>query len=526
MPDLGHDLLFGIFAPPEAARHRAFTGLVRDADTAGLELLGVQDHPYQPAFLDTWTLLAHLSSVTRHIRLVPAVANLPLRPPAVLARSAATLDILSGGRVELGLGAGAFWDAIEAMDGPRRTPGESVTALEEAINVIRALWTPGPGVRLTGEHYSLKGARPGPFPLHPVGIWLGAYKPRMLRLTGRLADGWLGSTGYAPPDTLAGIGRLIDEGAAQAGRAPGAIRRIYVVDTAHTAQQLTELALVHGISGFLVNADPDGVGDVMRFAAETVPAVREAVARERRGAEGGREPAVTVAGPVAGTAPVADADADTDAGSGSGGGTGPALVQAGTEQWTDDPADRPLDPTTRPTAVRPQPEGTPTPTPPPPAGQQAADDLVAVHDHLREEMRQLQQAVTEVLSGHGHPGQARSLLHRMTMRQNYWSLGAFCASYCRLLTTHHLLEDEVMFRKLRTAEEDLSPVLHRLEEEHELIAGLITRLDQALVRMIDDPSHMEEVRKVLDKLSACLLSHLTYEEDELLGAIARHTIVV
>src|SRR5260370_12235096 len=88
----------------------------------------------------------------------------------MLARQVATLDILSGGRAELGLGAGAFWDAIEAMGGPRRSPGESVAALPEAIGVIRALWTPGRGARLTGDHYSLHGPQPGPFPLHAIPI--------------------------------------------------------------------------------------------------------------------------------------------------------------------------------------------------------------------------------------------------------------------------------------------------------------------------------------------------------------------
>ncbi|MFI5621412.1 hemerythrin domain-containing protein [Streptomyces sp. NPDC051567] len=92
-------------------------------------------------------------------------------------------------------------------------------------------------------------------------------------------------------------------------------------------------------------------------------------------------------------------------------------------------------------------------------------------------------------AGHGYPGPARSLLNRMAMRQNYWSLGAFCATCCRLLATHHLLEDEAMFRKLRTADRDLSPILQRLEEEHELIVGLITCLDQKLVRMIEFNVH-------------------------------------
>lgn len=123
MADYGHELRFGIFVPPEAARGQALLRLIRRADDSGLEVLAVQDHPYQPAFLDTWTLLSYTAAITRKLTLMPAVANLPLRPPAVLARSAASLDLLSGGRLELGLGAGAFWDAIEAMGGARRTPG-------------------------------------------------------------------------------------------------------------------------------------------------------------------------------------------------------------------------------------------------------------------------------------------------------------------------------------------------------------------------------------------------------------------
>jgi len=139
MPDLGHDLLFGCFLPPLAEQAATVVDLALLAEASGLDLVTVQDHPYQPAFLDSWTLLSVLAARTSRVRLLPNVANLPLRPPAVLARSVASLDILSAGRVELGLGAGAFWDAIEAMGGPRRTPGEAVAALTEGIEVIRAL---------------------------------------------------------------------------------------------------------------------------------------------------------------------------------------------------------------------------------------------------------------------------------------------------------------------------------------------------------------------------------------------------
>ncbi|MFJ9362998.1 LLM class flavin-dependent oxidoreductase [Nocardia sp. NPDC101769] len=286
MADYGHELRFGIFVPPEAARGRPLLRLVRHADESGLEVLAVQDHPYQPAFLDTWTLLSYLAGLTRNLTLMPAVANLPLRPPAVLARSAASLDLLSGGRVELGLGAGAFWDAIEAMGGTRRSPGQALAALREAIAVVRALWGEGERSQLAGEFYSLRGAKPGPRPAHPIGIWLGVYGPHALRLTGELADGWLGSFGYAPPATLTAMMTAIDAAARGAGRVPALIRRAYVIDPTMTPGQLTEVALVHGISEFLLPVDPDGDRATHHFATETVPAVRSAVASARAGHPG------------------------------------------------------------------------------------------------------------------------------------------------------------------------------------------------------------------------------------------------
>ena len=112
--------LFGINVDPGAgARHLALDLAVL-AHQSGLDFIGIQDHPYNGAFLDTWTLLAVLGARTSRVRLLTNVADLPLRPPAMLAKAAATLDILTEGRVELGLGAGAFWDAIASYGGPRR----------------------------------------------------------------------------------------------------------------------------------------------------------------------------------------------------------------------------------------------------------------------------------------------------------------------------------------------------------------------------------------------------------------------
>ena len=199
MTDHGRDLEFGYFLTPDADDPARLLAAAQDLDELGFELLGVQDHPYQGRFLDTWTLLSVIAARTSRLRLFPDVASLPLRPPAVLAQSAATLDLLSGGRVELGLGAGAFWDAIVAMGGPRRSPGESIDALREAIDVIRLMWSDERAVRSDGNTYSLHGLHPGPRPAHDIGIWLGVYKPKGLALVGSTGDGWLPTMGYLDP---------------------------------------------------------------------------------------------------------------------------------------------------------------------------------------------------------------------------------------------------------------------------------------------------------------------------------------
>lgn len=200
--------------------------LVRVADEGGLRLVGVQDHPYQRRFLDTFALVATLLAETRRISFFTDVANLPLRPPAVMAKAAASLDVLSGGRFELGLGAGGFQDHVAGMGGPRRSPAESVEALEEAIEVIRLMWSGERSVSFEGRHYRLADARPGPRPAHPMGIWLGAFKPRLLTLVGRKADGWVPSLGVLSADELRAGNRRIDTAAEAAGRDPRQIRRV------------------------------------------------------------------------------------------------------------------------------------------------------------------------------------------------------------------------------------------------------------------------------------------------------------
>jgi alkanesulfonate monooxygenase SsuD/methylene tetrahydromethanopterin reductase-like flavin-dependent oxidoreductase (luciferase family) len=295
--DYGHDLLFGAFITPVVQPTMQAVELALVADRAGLDLVTFQDHPYQSAFYDTWTLLSFVASRTQRIHVSGNVLNLPLRQPAVIARSAASLDILSGGRFELGIGAGGFWDAIAAMGGRRLTPGQAVIALEEAIQIIRGIWAtdqPG-GVHVDGTYYQVKGTKRGPAPAHNIGVWIGAYKPRMLNLTGRVADGWLPSLMYLPggPADLKEMNQHIDEGAVAAGRDPSAVRRLLNISGQFAStdrsllngppqrwvEELARLTLDYGITGFILASDD--APTIELFAAEVAPATRELVAAER-----------------------------------------------------------------------------------------------------------------------------------------------------------------------------------------------------------------------------------------------------
>jgi alkanesulfonate monooxygenase SsuD/methylene tetrahydromethanopterin reductase-like flavin-dependent oxidoreductase (luciferase family) len=293
--DYGRDLEFGASVAPLADPRDRAARVVVAADRSGLDLFGIQDHPYQRRFLDTWTLISTLVPLTERIRFFPDVACLPLRPPAVLAKSAASLDVISGGRVELGLGAGAFWEAIQAMGGPRRSPGEAVRSVEEGIHVMRLIWSEERSVRFDGEIYTLKGVKPGPRPAHEIGIWVGAGGPRMLGLIGRLADGWIPSMGWATPIRLPEMHERIDAGADRAGRDPGEIRRLYNVSgiigaegdgplegpASKWVEQLTRFALELGMDTFIYWPSEDHERQVELFASEVAPAVSETVTAER-----------------------------------------------------------------------------------------------------------------------------------------------------------------------------------------------------------------------------------------------------
>jgi alkanesulfonate monooxygenase SsuD/methylene tetrahydromethanopterin reductase-like flavin-dependent oxidoreductase (luciferase family) len=302
MPDYGHEIEFGYFLVPDAEDPDGVLETARLADRLGYDLLAVQDHPYQRRHLDALALLGVTLAQTQRIRVFLDVGNLPLRPPAAFAKAAATLDLLSGGRFEAGLGGGGYLDAARAMGAPALTPGESLEALEEAVAIMRAFWRGERSLRFDGRHYHLEGMKPGPPPAHQIGIWLGAAKPRALALTGRVADGWAAPLmNYMPPAAAAEAQVGIDSAARDAGRDPGEIRRIYNMSGAftaiapapatdsdetivgppeHWAAVLTHFALDLGFSTFLLIAPPDP--EMLRTFIEGVaPQVRERVATAR-----------------------------------------------------------------------------------------------------------------------------------------------------------------------------------------------------------------------------------------------------
>ncbi|MEU2616204.1 LLM class flavin-dependent oxidoreductase [Micromonospora sp. NPDC007271] len=515
MSDYGHELIFGGFLTPSAGQPEQVVALAKRCEQAGLDLVTFQDHPYQPGFLDTWTLMSFVAAATSRVRLAGNVLNLPLRQPVVLARSVASLDLLSGGRVELGLGAGAFWEAIEAVGGRRLSPRQAVDALDEAIRVIREVWnTERRGmVRVEGEHYRVVGAKRGPAPAHPAGIWVGAYKPRMLRLVGRAADGWLPSLSYLPdgPAELPGMNAVIDESAEAAGRDPRSVRRLLNVSGRFArssagflagppeqwVEELAGLTLDHGVSAFILGADDPTA--IQLFAQEVAPAVRELVAAER-------------AEPGSRATAAAEQREVIEAGG------------AGTLAVTPTP-----DPGVRLTDHQLWDESTRPAAPPAPAGhvytphaQAVGAHLVDVHDHLRRELTQVRDLLEQVKRGVVSAGAARAVLNQMTMRQNNWTLGAYCAAYCTVVTQHHGLEDNSIFPHLRRSDPGLGPVLDRLEAEHVVIHDVVESVDRALVDLIRNPGDFTELQRAVDLLTDTLLSHLSYEERAIVEPLARY----
>lgn len=282
---------FGLNVDPSAGDPKSARRIAAIADEAGLEYAGVQDHPYNPGFTDTLAHITWLAARTSRVRLFTNVASLPLRPPAMLARQAATIDLLSGGRFEPGIGAGAFWDGIAGMGGPRRSVAQARQALSEAVDIIRASRA-GQPFGYQGQYYQVPDLQPGPRPAHQIGIWLGVAGPRAVRMAGAKADGWSVSAPYVPPGRLGQINAILTSSAREAGRDPEGLVRLYNVmgpitpgrrDQFHGpagqwAETLTMLYTDYEMNTFVFWPEDDRERQSRIFAADVVPAVRAALA--------------------------------------------------------------------------------------------------------------------------------------------------------------------------------------------------------------------------------------------------------
>jgi alkanesulfonate monooxygenase SsuD/methylene tetrahydromethanopterin reductase-like flavin-dependent oxidoreductase (luciferase family) len=298
MPDYGHELVFGTFLSPHYDRPDEVIGLAKVTEQAGLDLVTFEDHPYELALLESWTLLTLAATETQRVKVCANIVELPLRMPSVLARSTASLDLLSGGRLELGLGADAYWDAIEAIRDFRKSAAQAAAAMSESIEIIRAVWHDGGHghVFFDGAKYRVDEIEPGPEPAHEMHIWVGARERRMLRVTAEKADGWLASLFRRSEANLVGGNAVIDQAAAAAGRDPREIRRLVNIRGAFSpsrhgflngtpadwVEDLLPFAIKHGFATFgLATDDPE---QIETYAQEVVPALREAVGRERENA--------------------------------------------------------------------------------------------------------------------------------------------------------------------------------------------------------------------------------------------------
>ena len=296
MTDYGHPITFGLSLIPSVDLLRETRELAQAADAAGLEYLGIQDHAYNPEFLDVWTLISYLAAETERISFFPDVADLQLRPPTILAKSAASLSVLTGGRIILGVGGGASADGIAAMGGTRRGTSEMIEFTDEALQLMRTALGGGLVESRVGQH-TVEGYQAGPVPPAPVPLWLGSNGPRMLAVTGRASDGWVSPLStYVGPAAVPSRQQLIDDAARSAGREPAEVRRIYnVVGAIGPARRGPGLigdvdAWVAAVTGWSVDLGFDTFifwpmtsprTQLEIFATEVAPRVRQRVSEVR-----------------------------------------------------------------------------------------------------------------------------------------------------------------------------------------------------------------------------------------------------
>lgn len=261
------------------------------AERLGFDFIAAPDHPVgvAPSY-ETLTLLTWIAAHTERIGIATKVLGVPFRQPAMMAKTAESLQRLSGGRLILGLGGGYDDDEIAALGLPVPCPRDKVDGMAEAIEIMHRAWSQA-RVTYRGRIHSVQDLTTSPRPAHPIPIWLGTYGPRALAATGRLADGWIPSLGFARPAAIPAMLDRIRTAAVGAGRTPDAVQAIYNVsidlddgaaganarasdtvtgsapDVVEQLREFTEL----GFTGFNLVVAPDQLEAV---AADVLPALR------------------------------------------------------------------------------------------------------------------------------------------------------------------------------------------------------------------------------------------------------------
>lgn len=282
---------FGLGIAASAAAGTDPVAVAQRAEQLGFDFVSTSDHPAGTApSNEIWTLLCFIAASTTRIHIASKVLGVPYRSPALLAKMAETLDRLSGGRLILGLGGGSADDEHHAFGLGVRTPSEKTRGLEEALTIIRGLWTQ-PAFSFDGELYQTEGADIEPKPSHRIPIWLGTFAPRALAVTGQLADGWIPSLGYMSLEELPRMRERVLASAAAAGRDPGAITcalnlSVRVNETVddlsdvsgtpdQIVEQLSRFADI-GFSAFNFQCDQDNLDEqIKRLAEDVLPHLRE-----------------------------------------------------------------------------------------------------------------------------------------------------------------------------------------------------------------------------------------------------------
>jgi F420-dependent oxidoreductase-like protein len=268
--------------------YAAVVAIAREAETAGFRALWVSDHLFLAPdavatdCLEAWTLLAALAIDTKTIRIGPMVTSQSYRNPALLAKIAAGVDQMSGGRLEFGVGAG--WKEVEYRaygyefpDAPTR-----VTQLGETLEICTRLWTE-PKATYRGKHYRIDDAVCSPKPLQkPLPIWIGGTKPRVMRIAAKYAS-WFNFSNPSQPveQRIAELNATLPEACRAVGRDPATLKRSLFIqvlvapsrrETLEIAAELGSRAKTSGAEWLkarpaMIVGTPDEVGERLRAIA-------------------------------------------------------------------------------------------------------------------------------------------------------------------------------------------------------------------------------------------------------------------